>query len=217
MFYFRINKVKILNNRELIGKAEVQFMSFVTTGDTRLPTLQGFMDTTDSTEKKRMVSEAVAQVVSSRVMMPVHKIRDKHQIFFGDTGYVLYQAEKMPQDFNWQFIAIELDDRTRDNAALVASILTEDTISSLVTAVTTVASVSNPVVGAVTVIVQIVAEKVAQIFKHDKDDIIGLLLMSLNRREHYLHGLRDKQDVQDLSGNMFVDYSIFGYEEETPQ
>ncbi|MBI1287943.1 MAG: hypothetical protein GC178_10220 [Flavobacteriales bacterium] len=213
MFYFRINKLKILNNREAIGKAEVQLISFITTGDTQLPALSGFMDTIDSAEKKRMITEAVSQVVSSRVMIPVHNIRDKHQLFFGDAGYVLYQTQAIPQDFNWQFVAIELDDRTRDNAALVSAILTDDTIENLVSAVTTIAAVSNPVIGAVTVIVQTVAEKVAEIFKNDRDDMIGLMMMSLNRREHYLHGSRDKQDVPDLTGNMFVDYSIFGFED----
>jgi len=92
MFYLRINKVKILNNREFFGKEEVQFMSFITTGNDDFSALSAFFETTDIAEQKSLITEAVEQVVASRIMTTVHKVRDNHQLTFGDTGYILYKA-----------------------------------------------------------------------------------------------------------------------------
>ncbi|MDR1223049.1 MAG: hypothetical protein LBL07_09280 [Tannerella sp.] len=50
--------------------------------------------------------------------------------------------------------------------------------------------------------------------KNDRDDLVGYWQCSLNRREHYPTGLRDKQDVRDTTGNILVDYTLFGYENE---
>ncbi|MBP1730274.1 MAG: hypothetical protein H6Q55_703 [Deltaproteobacteria bacterium] len=44
----------------------------------------------------------------------------------------------------------------------------------------------------------------------NKDDQIGVAYQSFNRFEHYPHGERKKDDVPDLSNNIFIDYSIFG-------
>jgi hypothetical protein len=34
----------------------------------------------------------------------------------------------------------------------------------------------------------------------------------LNRKEHYPHGTRDRQDVYDTTGNILIDYTLFGFE-----
>jgi hypothetical protein len=35
---------------------------------------------------------------------------------------------------------------------------------------------------------------------------------TLNRAEHYPHGARDRQDTADTTGNILVDYTLFGFE-----
>jgi hypothetical protein len=45
----------------------------------------------------------------------------------------------------------------------------------------------------------------------NKDDLAGYWQVSLNRREHYLYGARDRQDVYDTTGNILVDYTLFGF------
>lgn len=42
--------------------------------------------------------------------------------------------------------------------------------------------------------------------------MIGILYMSLNRREHYLHGDRKKDNVPDLQNQMTINYPIFAYD-----
>jgi hypothetical protein len=46
-----------------------------------------------------------------------------------------------------------------------------------------------------------------------KDDLAGYWQVLLNRTEHYPHGLRDRQDVYDMTGNILVDYTLFGISE----
>ncbi len=214
MFYLRINKVKILNNREFFGKQEVQFMSFITTGTDDFPALSAFFETTDATEQRSLITEAVEQVVAARVMTTVHKVRDNHQLTFGDTGYILYKAQNIPADFSWKFMGVGIDQRTRDTGALLQTILTEDTISNLVTNIAKLATLANPVAAAATELTGLVANVVSTLFKNDKDDQIGLFIASFIRPLHYPHGIRDKQDVADITGNMYVDYSLFAYENE---
>jgi hypothetical protein len=48
----------------------------------------------------------------------------------------------------------------------------------------------------------------------NKDDLVGYWQASLNRAEHFPHGCRDKQDVYDTTGNILIDYTLFGFENE---
>ncbi|MDR1369043.1 MAG: hypothetical protein LBJ72_12175, partial [Dysgonamonadaceae bacterium] len=47
-----------------------------------------------------------------------------------------------------------------------------------------------------------------------KDDLAGYWQTTLNRAEHYPHGLRDRQDTPDTTGNIQVDYTLFGFEDK---
>lgn len=212
MFYLRLNKAKILNNREAIGRAEIQLMSFITTGDMTLPDLNEFFKVTKSEDRIKLIKSAVSSVISSRIITPVYKVKDNHQFTFGDAGFAVYKSENIPNDINWQLIAIEQDERTRTNAELVKTILTNENINTFVDGIVSLAGVANPPTAAVIKLTNLVAQTVTDLFKNDKDDQVGLFVMSLNRREHYLNGIRDKQDISDLTGNMFIDYSIFAYE-----
>jgi hypothetical protein len=56
-FVFRINKVKILNNREW-GPGEVKLLSFITGQDLNLPVLDNLQGTTDPAQKKQLIKAA---------------------------------------------------------------------------------------------------------------------------------------------------------------
>ncbi len=221
MFYFRINKLKIIDNREkghllrLFGKdrAEIKLSSFITTDEMDLPGMDELLATNDPQRQRDLLAAAVAHVVSSRVLTTIANVTDNHEMTFGDTGYVLYQSEFIPDDFSWLLLAIESD---RDQRALgqeMASIvddrefdgLVADTLSLAVTA-------ANPSFAAAVGIGKFVAKTLAERIRHNQDDMVGLLYTSLNRREHYPHCERKRDHVPDLTNNMFVDYSIFGFE-----
>jgi hypothetical protein len=71
---------------------------------------------------------------------------------------------------------------------------------------------ANPSYEAGILISKFIISIIANDLKKNKDDLIGILYMSLNRREHYLHGERKADDIWDLTNNMQIDYSIFAFE-----
>lgn len=219
MFYFRINKVRIIDNRErgfLFFRrdlAEIKLVSFITTGDTSFPDLDPFLTETDPEKKKQLAAAMVAQVVSNRILATIDNVKDDQTISFGDTGYVVFQANTIPQDFNWCFVALEDDDDIRDVGSSIDEVLQNPGFDAFASNLAVlVGAATNPAFTAGVVVAKFVAEVVADNLKKKKDDLAGLLYMSLNRREHYLHGKRSRDDVADLTGNMFVDYSLFGFE-----
>ncbi len=211
MFYVSLDKIHIRNNRELIGKAEIQIMSFINYGDADFPQFKLFFDSNDEEVKTRMVEDAARQVISSRVTTPVYKIKDHHTLEFGDTGYIVHEAQKIPDDFNWMLLLVELDDKTRDNAKLAEKVVTKKNVSTLVKTISQLAGVSNPVSAAITTLSQYLAKAIVQTAKKDKDDQIGLLLASFIREVHYPQGRRTGDKIPDLTRNMFIDYTIFGF------
>ena len=221
MFFFRINRLRIFDNKEgkrflgLLGKdlAQVKLISFVSTENIQLPNLTDFIQTNNEQEKKQILQTAVENVISSRILTQIENVKDGHVMTFGDTGYVLYQAQTIPDCFDWNFVAYESDKNVRDTADLVKDIVSDANFSKFSTHLGSVLKgIKNPAFEAYKEIAKFSINIIANIAKKNKDDMIGILYMSLNRTEHYMHGERKKDDVPDLTNNMTIDYSIFGFE-----
>ncbi len=220
MFYFRLNKVRIIDNREsgfLFFKrdlAEIKMISFITTGDTSFPDLDAFLQETDSQEKAKLAAAMVSQVVSNRILATIDNVKDDQSITFGDTGYVLFQRDVIPTDFNWCFMALENDGDVRNVGETIEEVVQHEDFGDFVSNLAlVVGAASNPGFAAGVAIAKYIAGVVAGNLGKRKDDLAGLLYMSLNRREHYPHGERKRDDVPDLTGNMLVDYSLFGFDD----
>lgn len=221
MFYFRINKLKIQDNKEgkkfvFFGKdlAQVKLVSFVNTENVEIPNLTEFIQTHDEAAKKEILKTAVENVISSRILTEIENVKDNHSMMFGDTGYVLYQTEKIPECFNWNLIAYESDKRHRETTDLIDDITNNPTFSSFTgTQGGILKNVPNPAFKAYNEIAKHAIETISKVAKNNRDDMIGILFMLLNRKEHYKHGERKVDDVPDLTNNMLIDYSIFGFEE----
>ena len=212
MFYLMLNKLKIKKNGELIGKGEIQFMSFINDSNDSFPSLQEFIDTNDQKTKKTIIENAIKNVVQSRILMPIYKVRNNSEVIFGSTGYIVYKSSKIPQDFSWQLIGIELDKKLRDNASLTQEILTKSNIDELVQTVSNITSLSSPVGAAISVITQFTVSSILKIVKDNKDDQVGYYLASFIRDLHYPNGKMDFKDDTDLTNNMKVDFTAFGVE-----
>jgi len=211
MFYLRLNKLRIIQNGVILGTSEIQLMSFVTLGDTDFPMLDQFYSEIDDQKKRELVAMAVTKVISSRVMPQIQRIKDNQAVYFGDTGYNVFVAQEIPQDLNWLLLAIRSNQKMIDNATLLTQVLTEKNLGSMVGALGALAGMSNPVTMAVTTLSTIIAESVLQLCANAKDHQLGLFLSSYVRQEHYPNGKRDAQNVNDTTGNMLVDYTIFGF------
>ena len=220
MFYFRINKLRIKDNKEsprfiLIGPdlAQVKLFSFVTTGDISFPDIDEAISSNDDVRKREIIKAAVQQVAASRIFTTIENIKDNSVMTFGDTGYVLYQTDKIPDDFNWSFIAIESDKDVRKVGQRIEAVVDNDGFDDFANNLLTVlGTAANPSYLAAIVITKFISKVISDNLKKNKDDLIGILYMSLNRKEHYLHGERKSDNVWDLTNNMQVDYSIFAFE-----
>ncbi|RYU93653.1 hypothetical protein [Emticicia agri] len=220
MFFFRINKVKIFDNREkkkflgIFGRdlAQVKFLSFVSTEFSAFPDLSDFLNTNNAEEKKAIIKKEVENVIASRIFTEIQNVKDNHVMTFGDTGFVLYQSAEIPVFFDWQFIAFESDERIRDTGRMVEDILNDNEFDKFTNNLgTLVAAAANPAFSASVEITKFALKVISKITQANKDEMIGILMMSLNRVEHYPHGERKKDDVPDLTNNMFIDYSLFGF------
>jgi len=211
-FVFRINQIKILKNREW-GKAEVKLLSFVTGEDVNLPDLEGFMQTTDEEERRKLLHAAAQSVLSAKVLIQIEHVRDGHVMTFGDTGYALYTADRIPVSFNWSLFAFELDRDIREIGRRIDAVIEEPQFDRFTEDILTLAgAASHPASVIGLAIAKFVIGVVTDNLLRDRDDQIGVLYQSFNRFEHYPHGERKRDDVPDLSNNLLIDYSIFGTE-----
>jgi hypothetical protein len=222
MFYFRINKVQIFDNHTGKGflglgsdKATVQLWSLLVSGNIELPNLDQLLQTNDPQVRNQLVAEIVKTVAASRRLTPIDSVKDNKTIVFGDTGYVLFQSQDIPEDFNWEFIAIKLNDKTRDIGKDILNVVNDKDFGSFADSLPAlVGGAVNPAFTAAVEVGKFIFGAVGNILSDKNDKQLGLLYMSLDEQEHYPHGVRNSQDVPDLTGNMLVDYSIFAYDDQ---
>ena len=224
MFYFRVNKIVILDNgavKPFLGIfghdfADVKFLSFVTPNNIDLPGLDDFARTTDPAQRKALLAQAVSAVIASRELTQVSRVTDHAILTFGDTGYVLYESPTIPDSFNWTFLAIKSNQGFRDIGAHTQEVIQDPKFGSfadgLVTLITTGAGAVNPAYAAGIAVAKFATQIAAQNMAKSGDKELGLIYMSLNRAEHYPHGERKVDGVVDLTNNMTFDYSIFAFE-----
>ncbi len=209
-FAFRINRLKIFKNREW-GAGELKMISFVSTGDEAPSALDGLLQTSDPDTKRKILKEASRQMLSVKEFIQVDEIRDGHILTFGDSGYALYTANRIPVSLNWTFLILESDEDVVELGRRIDEVVDGkdfDTFAS--SALTLLASAVTPQLAAAAAIAKFVSRAIPQVLVRNRDDQVGLYYLSLNRMEHYPNGERKRDDVPDLSNNVRVDYSIFG-------
>lgn len=228
MFYFRLNRLTITDNGSirpgfgLFGNdfSDVKFLSFVTVDNIDLPDMDLYAQTTDAQQRQTILEAAIKQVVASRVLTEVSRVKDHARLTFGDTGYVLYQSERIPESFNWTFLAIKSNRKLRNAGQITSDILKDEEFgafaSNLTTLVSAAAGAANPAYAAGIAVAKFAAYVIAKNLERGGDQQLGLVYLSLNRAEHYLHGERKSDGVPDLTGNMTCDYSLFGFERAQP-
>jgi len=108
---------------------------------------------------------------------------------------------------------VESDRDVRELGATIDAAATSEGLAGLAKEIAVLLSATaSPGFAAGVAIAKHLAAGLAAGLKRKGDDLIGALYMSLNRREHYPHAERKRDDVADLTGNMWVDYSLFGYD-----
>jgi hypothetical protein len=159
--------------------------------------------------------KAVEQDLSTRALTEIDRVQDNVPVRFGDTGLILYEAEDIPEAFTWTFIAVRSSLDLREAAGDVNEILSEPGFASFSTSVLGMiqagSAVVNPAYAAAIEVAKFVAQAGARRLMKKGDRQLGAVTVSFIRPEHYPQGLRESHDVHDMTGNMFFDYTIFGY------
>ncbi len=208
MFYFRINKVCIDKKRELIGKAEVMLLSFVSVEETDFPRVDDLLTITDENQRKALLEKAINKVTGSVQIPEVDKVRKGQEIPFGDTGLTLFKSTEIPNDFNWLLLAIESDSKIRRQALATKSFFTKEKTDNIISRILGLLTLSTPGAAAVTSLTPIVFLGICNALKNNKDDQMGMLATSFVRQLHYPNGNRKSGNVKDSTGNLLVDYEM---------
>ena len=227
MFYFRIDRVRFLDNGGIKSGlffghdfAQVKFLSFVTRSDQSVPDLDDWVRTNDPAAKKSALQTLVADVLSTRALTEVDRVQDNVPVSFGDTGLILYEAEEIAEAFTWTFLAIRSSRAVREAAGDVNDVLSEPDFGSFATSVFSLikagSTLANPAYAAAIEVAKFVAQVGARRLMRKGDRQLGAVTVSFIRPEHYPQGIRESHDVHDMTGNMFFDYSIFGYKRAIP-
>jgi hypothetical protein len=131
---------------------------------------------------------------------------------FGEAGMLIFQSDAIPDALDMQLWVIESDEDVRTFALEADRVVDSDAFKGLLIAVEAALTVTNPVLSGIIGVGAVVANLLRQKLRANKDDLVGYWQLRLNRAEHYPHGTRDRQDTPDTTGNILVDYTLFGYE-----
>ncbi|MDR1222072.1 MAG: hypothetical protein LBL07_04220 [Tannerella sp.] len=227
MFYVRINRIKVFDNREgflgLFNRgAEMRIYSYASNpGMEKGPyvpalSVSGLLSMNEKEREEKLLEQVLAEagLFAQSKYLEINGVKDNQSLLFGDSGLVIYSSEQIPDLLNMQLWVIESDADVRSFALEADKVVDSDAFKGLLIAVETALTVTNPVLSGVIGIGAVVANLLRQKLRANRDDLVGYWQMTLNRAEHYPHGTRDRQDSADTTGNILVDYTLFGFENE---
>jgi hypothetical protein len=223
MFFIRLNKMKVFNNREAdlfgLNRAEMRIYSRVSAGtDTSLRTVtladfEGLSnDPAGITERLKKLVLDEAGGIAQFNFLEINGVKDNDSLYFGDAGFLVFQDGQIPETLNIQMLVVEADNDIRSLALDVDAVVNNDLFKGVAGSILTALAATTPGWGAAVAIGKLAFGILLNKQKKNDDDLVGYWQCTLNRREHYPNGLRDKQDVRDVTGNILVDYTFFGYE-----
>jgi hypothetical protein len=187
-----------------------------------LADLTGLPD--EAARRQRLLDAAVAEAgkLAQSRSLAINGVKDNQTLFFGDAGLVIYQGDAIPDRLAIQLWVIESDADIRSFALDADRILDSEEFKGLFTAVEAAMAIASPILAGAIAVGGMVTSLLRQKLRANKDDLAGYWQTSLIReqdyphgardRQDYPHGARDRQDVYDTTGNIMVDYTLFGFE-----
>ena len=158
----------------------------------------------------RRSAEAELNRLAQSTFLEIEKISDNQSLFFGNAGLLIHHSDEIPDILNMQIWAVESDDDIRDTLKDIDLILDGEAFDSFLRSVGTALTLKNPALNTVVGTGSLIACLVRRKLHACENDLVGYWQTTLNRIEHYPHGIRDKRNVPDITGNILVNYTIFG-------
>jgi hypothetical protein len=157
MFYARINKIKVFNNREgflgLFNHAELQIYSLASNptnmsgsghfGDFSgkpkvlpqpvLLKMDDLLSLSDKKRKEKLLEAALteAERFSQSQRLEINGVKDNQTLLFGESGLVIYQSNRIPDQLDVQLRVIESDSDVRKFSVDADSVLESETFKRL--------------------------------------------------------------------------------------
>jgi hypothetical protein len=218
MFYFRLNRVKIFDNGsgKFIGvfgsdKSKIQFVSLVS-DKVSLPDLGDVINENNAEKRKTLLKEAALTVASSVIFTPIHNVKDKFEVTFGDTGIIIHQSDKIPDSFSWEFLCVKLNKDNRDLGKELHDVVSDAKFDDFAASFPKLigSAVSAPYTAGVE-IGKFIFKAFTNHLANKKDKQLGILETSFIRQLDYANGNREGRDVKDETENLRIDYSILGF------
>ncbi|MDR0758369.1 MAG: hypothetical protein LBF85_11070 [Tannerella sp.] len=234
MFYVRINKMKVFDNREgFLGlfnrSAELRIYSYVSNpagtaehileNGRPVPPLSlsvsDLLNLDENGRRERLLEQVLAEagLLAQSKYLEINGVKDNQTLLFGDAGLVIYSSEHIPDELDIRLWVIESDADVRSFALEADRVLDSDAFKGLFAAVETALAVAAPALSGAIAVGGVAIDLLRRKLRANKDDLVGYWQVSLNHAEHYPHGTRDRQDVYDTTGNILVDYTLFGFEQ----
>jgi hypothetical protein len=223
MFFVRINKIRIFSNREgflgLFDRAEVRVYGLAGRPDavvkvqdliTELSQLSD--DKKEEALQKKLLDAVKAEAKNLQLlqMLPIRGVRDNQVLTFGDEGILLYKSDTTPDELAMHIWLVESDTNIRDFALTTDEILKSTEFRSLLTTGMAALAITNPLVMATITLTGLTFRLLLKkALAANRNDLIGYWHETLNRAEHYPHGIRNREDMPDTTRNMLVDYTLF--------
>jgi hypothetical protein len=222
MFYARINKIKVFNNREgflgLFNSAEMRIYGYAAgytgTGQPSDLTLGDLAALPDDASRRELLLQRTAaetDCFTQSAYLEIDGVKDNQSLTFGDAGLVIYQHKIIPDTLQLQLWMIESNANVRLLTANADALLDSAEFKAVLTAVNAMLIAANPALGTVIGVGRVAVNLLRKKLRANKDDLVGYWQATLNRAEHYPYGTRDRQDVSDTTGNIRVDYTLFGF------
>jgi hypothetical protein len=223
MFYARINKIKVFNNREgflgLFNRAEMRIYSYVASSSAvptvpAVPTAADLLALAPDQRREKLLDAVLSEAgrFAQSYSLSIDRVKDNQSLTFGEAGMTVFQSEVIPDTLDMLLWVIESDEDVRTFAFEADKVVDSDAFKGLLIAVEAALTVTNPALSGVIGVGAVVANLLRQKLRANKDDLVGYWQLNLNRAEHYPHGARDRQDTPDTTGNIRVDYTLFGFE-----
>lgn len=210
-FYLIFDRAQIHKRYRWFNPAQVKFYSFVADGFLSLPELDQLLAATSPNEKRAAVRSMAANVLNQWEGVQVTDRESDHIFRFGDTGRILYRNPKIPESIDWIMLVIDNEQDVRDLGARIEQLLPDAQVDSLAGAIITLAGVSgSPQAAAAIVVSKMLVKVITVALKGDANDQLGVIEQSFIRDLHYPDGKRTGAGVEDLGGNMWYDYTVFG-------
>ncbi len=210
-FFLILDRVQIHKKHELLNAAEVKFYSFIADGLLSVPELDAVLSASDPQSRRAEIREATKQILNRWESIEIHNVKAGHIFDFGDTGRILYRAPAIPETLDWIMLVIEIDKDVRHLGEKIDQILPDSQVDSLGASILKLASKApSPQTAAAIAITKALIRGVTVFMRNNENDQLGLIEQSFIRQLHYPKGKRSADGVQDLTGNMWYDYTIFG-------